>query len=515
MKKLKLIFIIISLSIFAQEKRHDSLETQIADWMKIEPIIACEEDEIELNDITIDEKRMAFLPIVFFEAKSAEVSEYYDPLFERLAEVLDYNPDIKYTLKGYYSKSIDDILAPIDCIAMAERRIESVRSKILAENRSAVRQVIIDDGYDMSKPFFEDTTDFDMRVAIDFKINNYRPRSILLQDNSPFVRISYRDIIKSIYPRLDSLLLRNPDLYIQIHANGNPWDTPLSESYTRLKRIKDFLEKKLDRRNSNRITMLISPSEKQPKNIDLKLVFAPLGADLNNRNVLSRQIDRKNFELLLNWNHDIPMASHSLQIYQKGTNERRYMNFDEGSPLDRIKLNTGDINAALLPGLNNIYLAMTDIRGRHEISGPLNIELDVIQYTYRSDMIGSIYGHNAMRQYDVDDCILYRIAYKIIALSELSDKMMNITVSVSGDSGLSDTTITNSERADYTWKQLSAILVCELGLKDTDDLQKWFEKRSVAVFLEPSAIEIESDINNPNKQLFDNRSNIIIEMTSE
>ena len=479
MKKLHLLIILITSLALAQT---DS----IPDWLKSEPEIKIISEKISINSFLIEEKTGNNLPIFFFEPGKYTLPD--NPVLHNIAIALKRNPDVHLSLKGFYSRTYDDILSPALLMELAGQRADAIRQGILATSSSLVNRIDHQEGYDMSELFLADTSEYDLRSSVDFYLPKFSSRSVLIQDFAPYIRSSFRDIIKIILPELDSLMSRNPDLHIQIYARGHPWDVPLWECYRRLERIGDYLGKKLGPSASNRISYYVDDG-KPTKSIDIRLHFTALGTTIDKweRSPASDVSFEPNLDFQIKWNEEMPIKDFSIAVISQLTGQNRLFvpganfieNYSESTfiALDTIKIAPEIMHSAVLPGDHAALFRLVDIRKSVDIgSTKMKIKFHQDSFDIVMDFDAVFFEPFTAEPLFPKNVNLYRISKIISNFAKFSKKSMKITIIENPDS-------TNLQ-AEYVSQQLLAMLIPQLDFDDDAEMLKWFEKNDIQFLIQ-------------------------------
>ncbi len=454
------------------------------DWLRADPEIDILSKDLNIDVFRVEEKTTSNIPFFFFEPESHELKDSYSSTIQDITRALDRNPDVHLLVKGYYSRDIDDILSPALLMELAEKRAEAIRQEILMNNPSLVGRIDHPEGYDMSMPLLSDTSMMDLRATLQFHTPGFSTRSVLIQDFAPYIRTSYRDIIKIILPELDSLMSRNPDIFIQIYARGKPWDVPLWECYNRLERVGDFLTKKLPEDAKDRITFYVD-NGKPTKSIDIRLCFAPIGATVDKwKRAPASQVfqDFRTLDFQINWNRQMQVARYDFSIISEISGQRRFhtkriapktdSSFTSMNIPDTLSLPSDILKDLLLPGKNHAKLRTLATNGHIEtVSKSFDIDVDSLEMTITHEAV--YFMPNSDIPLVPKNVNLFRIAEHITDLSEIWRYPLNVTLqSVSDPSG---SALARVE------EQLHSMLIFNLELKDEEELEKWMKKEKVSI----------------------------------
>ena len=95
---------------------------------------------LELREVQFVNQDESIVPVVFFEKGSARVDERFAPLLDLLSERLERNPDVTYTINGYFDPASEEGME-----ALASERVYAFRDEIVRRAPAAAERVLIGD----------------------------------------------------------------------------------------------------------------------------------------------------------------------------------------------------------------------------------------------------------------------------------------------------------------------------------------------------------------------------------
>jgi len=516
MNRIRLFCFFIVVSIFFGQ--YDSLGMVI----DLKPSISVIPTDFSLRKFSIDINSKGIIPVVFFDPGGYDIAEEYEIMLKKLSEHLMVNPDVILKTRGYYSRSFDNVLSTAESVDIANRRHEAVVDMILKFQPSLVTRIKKESGYDMSALFYNDTSFFDMRAELDFELQTLSGRSILVQDKLPYFRSSYKAIIENILPETKRILSNNPGIYVQIYSSGIPWATDLAGCYKRLDELRSKIDNMTDYVFSDRIVLFADPSGKKSTNVDVRFVFAPLGINIDDKDIVDFNIvfsEKSNnyFVIFPDWDKNIPVKSHSFRRYNRLTGFSDIILSDDGMPEDTIFFKLSNGETELYPGNNTLSMVLNDADNNSYISKKVDINIDAQKnLLVRMCHLSHLFFPEGTDFYDNRNTNLFRIAQSVADFSVIPNKELKIVINTFSEANNIDSDSLSFVRAKIVWEQLSAVLVYRLGLRNIEDLRSYFKKNDIEIFLEPQRESKENKITGSLvEKIFNNRAEIVIELNNE
>jgi len=219
---------------------------------------------LKVSKVSIYQEEEPIIPVVFFEEGKTELDPRFDRMLSTVAERMKENPDVVLNVRGFYSKGSDKV---DDQNALADRRAEVVKNRLLSLGVPASQIMVVKAGYDKgtsrsgtpeeqlnptSRKLQEEEN---RRAELEARLVEDKDFKISLKLPSVSISPEARNKIDAGIEDIQSILERNSEVIILVEGYSPPdaGKEALDISFRKAAAVADYIKGKLPGKLSERV----------------------------------------------------------------------------------------------------------------------------------------------------------------------------------------------------------------------------------------------------------------------